>query len=484
MLRIKKIFLFSVVLLKLSNLFGQEQLGLRLENYSGVSGILLNPASNATSKLGWDVNIIGVGAFFGNDIGYIENATVGSAANNAATIGPNPELGYKSNIQATLLLNAYKSTNPKFVSTSVQIMGPSFVINLASGHSFGLFTQVRAMGGSHGLPRLANPYEYEKLKKGDVYDIDPFKISGMAWSEIGFNYGYRFGDESEGGLAFGVNVKYLNGFQAGYGNVLPGTRAQSVTGDSFRFELARIEAGFTTNYMDKNTVSKSNGSGFGIDIGAVMTIPGDEERPYEWRFGASVMDMGSVNFTQNAEVQQITLKEPFVFDKNDYQNLDPKDPRADAIQRFSQKAFGSPLATLKSKTFSMGLPSALQVSADYSFTKNLFVNATLLQALPVGETVLVRDNLLAVTPRFESRWLSASLPISLLNWGQMRMGLATRLAFLTIGTEDLLSLISSSKLTGTDIYVALKVNPFRVGKLSGGNGGGRRRGGKVQCYRF
>jgi hypothetical protein len=94
-----------------------------------------------------------------------------------------------------------------------------------------------------------------------------------------------------------------------------------------------------------------------------------------------------------------------------------------------------------------------------------------------------------VTPRFEHRWFSASLPVSLNNWQSVRVGFAARLGFLILGTDDFGGLFGQGNYNGTDFYIALKINPFNIGGgLFEGFGGVARRRyggkGKVKCYDF
>ena len=73
-------------LLSSPQLYAQEQLGLRLDNYSGANAITLNPAANATCAFGWDVNLIGIGIGGSNNMAYIENASVGKTVRKVAKI--------------------------------------------------------------------------------------------------------------------------------------------------------------------------------------------------------------------------------------------------------------------------------------------------------------------------------------------------------------------------------------------------------------
>jgi len=63
--------------------FLQEQLGLRLENYAGVSSIPLNPAGNLTNPLRWDVNLVGAGMFWSNNYAFIKKTNTLDLINNA-----------------------------------------------------------------------------------------------------------------------------------------------------------------------------------------------------------------------------------------------------------------------------------------------------------------------------------------------------------------------------------------------------------------
>jgi hypothetical protein len=478
----KKISFIAAIFISFS-LVAQEQLGLRLENYSGVSGISINPASNGTTQLGWDVNLVGFGLFVNNSLGFIDGASVGKAASNATKIGPADGLDIKKVPNSVLNFDFYDNLNPKYFSLSTQIMGPSFVINFKSGHSFGLFTGARFMASSHDLPSVFNGYEFQKKKFGDSFDVDPFKITGMAWREVGLNYAYRIGDESDGSLTIGANVRSVSAYQAFYANNLVGTNITRLSKDSVRFNGLRAEFGATTDLADANNrTPKTNGSGIGFDIGVTLLIPSsDEDKPYDWRIGASILDIGSVSMNTNTEVHRLEIKEPYAVMTQKFNNLDPNNPAKDALKRLSNDISGSPDGTLKSNTFSMGMPTAISVQADYAVMKGVFVNGLLMQRIPVGEHILLRDNLFAVTPRYESRWIGGSLPISIVNWKTTRVGLAARLAFLTIGTDDLGSLMTNGNLTGTDFYFALKINPFKMG-LSGS--GSSRRGKAQECYRF
>lgn len=120
----------------------------------------------------------------------------------------------------------------------------------------------------------------------------------------------------------------------------------------------------------------------------------------------------------------------------------------------------------------------------------VFVGALLTQWVPLLHRSLKRPNTLAIVPRFERRWASVSLPIVLNDWQSLRVGLAARLGWLYVGTDNIGSFVKKKRFTGIDVYVGLKINAFSMGLRRGGgsSGGHSTRSGrnlrKIKCYEF
>ena len=97
---------------------------------------------------------------------------------------------------------------------------------------------------------------------------------------------------------------------------------------------------------------------------------------------------------------------------------------------------------------------------------------------------------MVVSPRYETRWFGASIPVSLYNWEKVNYGLALRLGFLSLGTDNLGSMIENKDFSGSDFYVALKINPFQWGGDDDNKGwinrwkSGNKKKGKVRCFEF
>jgi Family of unknown function (DUF5723) len=485
MSQLTKNFLLISFFFIYNNVFSQEQLGLRLGSYAGINGVLLNPTAGVNNPLGWDVNIVSFGTFVANDYIFIRDASVSSFFRNLKTLGPAPETQITVPSQPTHFFDFFNRNHNKFFSSQLFVGLPSFQLNLENGHSFGFFMGQRSALTTRQIPIIADPYE-QTSPLGFRYEVPPMVVSGMAWGEIGFNYAHNMGSEADGGLSFGINAKILRANQGFFLQSLNGTAFTRITKDSARLDALNVRGGFTNNFIDNPLAN--NGFGFGFDIGAQFVVAtGDMDyRPYLFRLGASLMDVGLVLFTTNNEIHAVKLTEPVKLDVKDYQNVNKRQPQFDILQQFNQSVFGKPDSSYIGSNFGLGLPTALSLEGDVCFTENFFVNGLLIQRLQMSDFAVSKDNVFAVTPRFESRWLGASLPVSVLNYRQVRLGFAARLAFLTIGTDHLISFLGQKKLSGSDIYFALKMNAFSLGKLGKnvgfwGSKGSRK---KAKCYRF
>ena len=477
-------YLGTFIILGLSILFAnksfsQEQLGLRLENYSGINSLSLNPANNLSGAFKWDVNLVGAGIFGETNYGFIYNTNVSDIIHTLPEV--DAAYNYSSENQFpdnTLIYDFYENGKKKYGNLNMVVLGPSFMVNLESGHSFGLFTNFRSAVSAQGIPTELNYYFFDQTPLGQEIDIKPFTGAGMTWSEIGVNYARRM-ELTSGNLDIGGSVKFLNGYEGFFINNNENFNLTQLPGDTFSFSSPALDFGLTTaNASGESFDLNRNGGGVAFDLGAVFTIDGSEDT-YQWKFGAALLDIGKIKFNKNAEHHEIRTDQTFSIPTGDYDDVNDLD---DVLNMLSEQSLGDSSLSLKDQNFDIWLPGALSLQADYNIIQHVFVNATIIQRLPYQRNAVKRGNLLALTPRFEHRWWSAALPISVYNYDKLRVGASIRLAFLTIGTENLSSFVGKSNFTGSDIYFALKVNPFRIGS---GMGGGSRGSGKgIKCYEF
>ncbi len=385
-----------------------------------------------------------------------------------------------------MVLDFFQDTRSRFASVLGTVMGPSFMVNLESGHSFGLFVRGRAEVGLRGVPNSLSYYAFEQVLEGEEFRLDRFKGAGMTWTEIGVNYAREFFTD-QGIFGIGANLKLLNGYEAFYVDNKSDFLIARFPGDSIAVSDLELSYGFTTSSADTESVNpQRNGRGVGIDIGAIWTIE-DGPDDYRLKFGVSILDLGRITFNRNLQNHDIEVSGSDGFDADDFSSVSNA---TDATELLSELLLDDPLESTNSRNFGIWLPTALSVQADAKIAPLVYANATWVQSIPMPGPAVARNNLLAVSPRFEHRWFSLALPVALHNWQDFRVGTSVRLAFLTLGSDNLGSLVGrGSNFTGTDFYLALKVNPFQMnfggGKKGSKSGGrGRGKGKNVRCYEF
>src|SRR3569832_2707166 len=92
---------------------------------------------------------------------------------------------------------------------------------------------------------------------------------------------------------------------------------------------------------------------------------------------------------------------------------------------------------------------------DYQIVTNLLINATWIQRWKRNTTEVVASNLLSITPRYEHAWFDVAIPQSLYQYDRFRMGIAFRIAGLTIGSDKLGGMLGLTDLGGMDYYASL-----------------------------
>ena len=325
---------------------------------------------------------------------------------------------------------------------------------------------------------ILNYYTFDRTPFYENMNVAPFAIAGLVWSEIGLNFAMeRY--TNQGALHIGANLKFLNGYEGFYFKNLQHTDIAQLPDDSIRYLNTSVEFGLTiSNTKIGDFELERNGGGIALDLGAVYTIDRDEEN-YLWKIGFSLLDIGKIKFKNNAEVHRIEDSAVDAIVTSAYNGFDDVQ---DYVRLLSEQTLESSRASFVRNGFGIWLPSAMSVQADYSITPNLFVNGVLVQRLAFGHARLERGNMLALSPRIEGRWLGGALPLVLYNWRHFRLGASVRLGFLTIGSDNIGSIIGASEFTGSDIYFALKINPFDLGwSVDGWSPTG---GKKVKCYEF
>jgi len=462
----------------------QYQSGLRMENYSGINSVFLNPASSNSYPLRWDLNLASLGFFFDNNVAFISNTSVGDLSKNADQI----ERGWdmENSDGQDLVADFYRGTDQsRYVQTNIMINGPSFLFNTNGGQSIGAFYNFRVMAGAPNLPGSFNYYNYISKAVDELIDFPSFNFSLMAWDEIGAHFSQRV-NTNAGYISVGINVKALRGYEAGYISLNNQTNIRFDGNNTVEVSGLDVQYGFTNSNLDlldgHNYNQDASGRGVGVDLGFNYVIEDDSDT-YKLRLGASINDIGAIQFRENTEVHGLRGTHSITFNESTYQSFTTLEEARDQASRDVLGGIG--LSELDDN-LRLGLPTAFSLQADYKVIENVFVSALFINRISFSAFSVKATNFTAIAPRFEHRWGMISLPISITEYKRVKMGAALRLGFIVVGSDDLGSFLGAKEFRGTDFYLGIKANPFNIGNSKSKKGVNKGSGKKsqVKCYKF
>lgn len=430
----------------------QSYVGFLEDNYSGVHGIISNPANIADSRLKLDVNLIGVSSFVGND--YI---------------------GFNISDALTSFSDAFDNANTSptennFIAWNIDVLGPSVMLSIDQKQSLAIFTRGRAFFNINDvngelLDKEGGFDETEdfSLEEGSVYGA--FNL----WGEIGASYARVLLDEEQHFLKGGLSLKYIQGM----GNVyIKGSNVSvNYTSETNRVSTTgEFTYGNTDTFDDEGNGGDffdfSGGGGFGADIGLVYewrpehakyTKLDAEGNPiadrgankYKLKWSASITDIGEISDTNGVER---------VYDLNKTQDKDNFD--GDVLEDALRDNFD---LLSESQSANITLPTAFHTNVDWNLNSKFYLNLNAdIPLTPKQRTNTNRVlNQFRLTPRFESTWLGIYSPLSVLEGAGFQWGAGVRLGPVYLGSGSVISAIAGKNTKAVDLYAGLKIPVYQ-----------------------
>jgi len=437
-----------------SFLQAQQDLGIRNSHYAGIQAALLNPANMEDQYLKWDVNVVSAGTLFDNNYLYIPKGAI-------------PILGFHSIVEGIKhrdkFVTTFDPSNPDkryhFVLAG-EVLGPSFQAKITEDQTIGFTFRARAFANIDDFTGHVAQNAYDYMRNNILWH-KPFhdnstRINGMAWLEYGLYYAATVFRNSESQLAIGVGLKYLQGLGAAY---VKNTNLNYTIGDTTQliFTHSNLDYGRT----DYDSYRKSSGHrelthgyGLGANIGLTYTQFGGNYH-YLYKLGISLIDVGAIRFHRNTSTFHLksdsaNFSNWYTYDLKTNEQVD-RTISADFYQGDSTRSHTG-------NSFTMGLPAALSCQADWNCYDNFFVNVTIIKGFGHGHRQgVVQPDMYSITPRYESKWLEASLPFSVIYYGHWRprLGFAVRAGYLFFGGDAPAALFKLRNMYGTDFYIGV-----------------------------
>lgn len=438
----------------------QERFGMLHSNYGGSDALCLNPARGAGQWPYADIRLLGIDAHAWNSLvawGQRAQPLVGEVNS-----------GIAGAVQGAVVLRDARSSHRAFVQADA--LGPAFSLALGRG-TIGVGIRGRASVSASGIsPELGN-FIFHGLgylpQHGIRYQENGIKAIGAAWTEFSVNYAHMLRVQGFGILSAGIGVKY-NLAQAGAALQI-GSLDYTVV-DSVRLEVHSTDARYGFAMPAVNA-----GRGFGADIGLTYERTVDEADGYvphrssgscsplryRYRVGGSLIDLGGLRF-RNATAGAVGIGSLSI---DDYNHV-PVSSVDDADSLIATAANWS-----RDKALSIGLPTAASLQFDWNVKGNAYVAFAAVQQLSAREAIrLRRPNTIAITPRYETRYIEAAVPVVFHEYDLMRpsIGFMLRMDGIIVGSDHIMPFISKRDAYGADLYLRIRWmitrSPFCKGK--------------------
>lgn len=505
----KKIILGAAMLFTTACTFAQDMLGIRNSNYAGVTGLDLNPSSIVDSRLKFDFNLITMGAVVDNNYLFIPKDSL-------------KFVGIKNIInkidKKSYLDDFEVNGKGKDLYLGFTLQGPSAMVNFGNA-SLALAFNVRAASNfsdvNFAMAKFAFtdidydpletpygvPYSHIPFDLNKKYSAKDWEFHSLIWGEWGLTYGQYLWKKDRNAIRAAATVKLLQGIGGGYAEntnidfFVPDLDPNnpSVKDTAMSVQVNNIDYGRVSydSYEGKKKYGDFiHGKGFGWNLGFAWelrhkdasrytyemdgeTHEDPEVNKYKLKIGLSLIDFGKVKFDDEAAgVYNINKNTAGYCDTcntssgnaqyYDWYNED-FDSQLDFDTTYSNLFFrNDPNKSRVGNEFSMTLPSAISLQADYNVYKKFYANATIIQGVNHGEHQVERANMLSITPRWEGEWFEAAVPVSYFNNRDLRLGMSFRVGSLFFGSDKVGSLFGLTDLYGMDFYGGIKFSLVRA----------------------
>ena len=146
------LLLFLLLMFVTTPLSSQSASGMYQGYYKGIHGAIQNPSSAPNSYWKWDANLVGFNAFAATDYAFVMNTNLFHLLRNTGNLTEFPNDTDQTQLDPNLLYYDFKEAGSSaFASASIDVVGPSFLINFEK-FSAGVFSRFRSQGGTHHIP--------------------------------------------------------------------------------------------------------------------------------------------------------------------------------------------------------------------------------------------------------------------------------------------------------------------------------------------
>lgn len=453
--------LYSILLILFTQIVvAQSFNGFIHSDFSGIIGAQLQPANLAGSPYKYDFSLVNGNLFLNNNIAYLAPTETGSG------------------------IFRYLDREQKFLNANAALGGFSGMISLPGDESLGFTYRMRAHASavdfSPDLIIQFNRFSNPRFQNSVVSDQSG-EFSASLWREYALTYAKIIKDDGFHRWKIGTSLKLINP----RANAFLSINDFDYTTDNNGLTTvtnAELEFGYSSNLNSfeqfdgvepLNKLPSLTGNKLGFDIGVVYERVAFREAPkepdgtnyepdidYEFKLSISITDIGAMRYEYGSASSIANGLLPTA-------NLNNADVLFDSLQSF--RGFRDSLAQISqisplNGTYTVSLPTTLNLGYDYNFGNDFFFGAHAridLTSLLATNYRLNYMHSLTLTPRWEKQMKGIYAPVYINQLGDFHLGLAARYGPITLGTQSIGALLAKEK-RALGFFFTLNINQLKA----------------------
>ncbi|WP_394767894.1 hypothetical protein [Ferruginibacter sp.] len=484
-----KLFLLINALVLFNKLSAQNYQAVNGSSYAGSLSPSNNPASIVQVPYTWDITPFAVQLKQATNAFVISNYSLLSTPSNAKFITQS----------GTIKRFEFTNQNIRLLNTRINLNSKSAIAFGANIRSYVYATTSQA----NWQDSTRSLYDFMKINTSHL----PLsgESRGSAWAELYATYAHIIIDDGKRILTAGLTLKVDRALAGGYINAgglsyIPATGSEA----GYLLTEGRLQYGYSSNFdeIDSNKTSSANRksfyqhsmSGISADAGLEYILLDDNDDKdennfaYRTKIGISLMDIGKNKFRYSSRSSSVIAGKPNISDtliERRFLNIHSIDGFNDSLAGIANSF------TQLNGAFNMYQPARIIINVDQHLLTNFFLNAELTLAvlsLVPKKILYIKDmNLLAITPRWETKLLGVYFPVQLNTQKQLWVGGAFKAGPVLFGTHNIANIFSKNKMQAGGFYFAFTIRPGKNNDRQGGQSSERISGKtkrSLQCPKF
>lgn len=471
-----------LIFLSLTNLRAQDYLPFINDNYAGITGVHLNPASIADSRYKVDITLAGLSLNMYNNYLYLNRDYLSKNVN------------HNQDIRDYLIGMNTGNGKDKFVYQDMRLDILNFMVTinprLSIGFTAGIREYLNVDNINEDLADLFYNTDNSGIPVNQLFKDNHLRLALNSWAEYGISVAGVLYKTDKHIIKAGMNMKLIQGLGSAYLNI-DNLQCTKLSDSTVNFNNTHFDYGMSNNFgnmlvNEEFNANKLNGMfSMGFDFGVIWEWRPDykehlydmdgetglerrENNKYKLRVGLSIKDIGFVKYRRWSESQDFTING--VVDINMFDGITNYGQILDIIEAHPD------LFTIEEQgeIYRMSLPTSISLQVDYNIYKDFYVNFTPYLAFRQGNnkyTKVHAFNNFSLTPRYERKWFGVSIPLQYNQLSGFSLGTGLRLGPVWVGSNNVLNTLFSKEIDNINIQALVKIPiPYNRVKDSDGDG--------------